>query len=102
MSPHPLPPGLRHMTGFIRTESADGCLEAKTRPVSRDRRFWSGLVAGSGLVVTAGVSPVAGQESGGGGVRVETSGRSFTAEALVVAVFLGLALFSVCRSSRRV
>ncbi|MFN6104621.1 MAG: hypothetical protein ACK5EA_09235 [Planctomycetaceae bacterium] len=43
-----------------------------------------------------------GQESGGGGVRVETSSRSFTVEALVVVVFLGLALFSVCRSSRRV
>lgn len=42
------------------------------------------------------------QESAGGGVRVESSGRSFTFEAVVVAAFLGLALFSVCRSSRRV
>jgi hypothetical protein len=44
----------------------------------------------------------AAQEGSGGGVRVESSGRSFTVEALVVAFFLGLALFSVCRSSRRV
>jgi hypothetical protein len=59
-------------------------------------------MAASVLVLVGWVDLVAGQESGGGGVRVETSGRSFTVEALVVAVFLGLALFSVCRSSRRV
>jgi len=47
-------------------------------------------------------SVTCGQESSSGGVRVESSGRSFTFEAVVVAAFLGLALFSVCRSSRRV
>jgi hypothetical protein len=90
------------MTGFIRTESVDGCLVSEPEQSRQARGFWSGRVAASVVVLVGWVNLVAGQESGGGGVRVETSGRSFTVEALVVAVFLGLALFSVCRSSRRV
>jgi hypothetical protein len=100
------------MTGFTPTESADGSLVAAPSHCDQLRsqcttslwtaRLWRGRLMGSVLAVTSWVGQAVGQESSGGGVRVETSGRSFTVEALVVAVSLGLALFSVCRSSRRV
>ena len=100
------------MTGFTPTESADGSLVAAPSHCDQLRsqctaslwkaRLWRGRLVGSVLAVTSWVGQAVGQESSGGGVRVETSGRSFTVEALVVAVSLGLALFSVCRSSRRV
>lgn len=102
-----LPPGLPQMTGFTGTELAAGCLVTTPSPGNCWQRFcwrrvWTRRLVGSAVVLTGWVSQVVGQESSGGGVRVETSGRSFTVEALVVAVFLGMALFSVCRSSRRV
>ena len=48
----------------------------------------------------AGPGPVLAQQ--GGTVRTEAAGRNYTVEGLVVVIMLGLALFSVCRSSRRV
>lgn len=71
------------------------------------RRGLDGCVTGAcvfavGMALACLTATAAAQEGSGGGVRVESSGRSFTVEALVVAFFLGLALFSVCRSSRRV
>jgi hypothetical protein len=90
------------MTGFPRTESADVSLVTKPSSGPHLCGLWAGRLLGSVLAVTGWVGEGIGQESSGGGVRVETSGRSFAVEALVVAVFLGLALFSVCRSSRRV
>ncbi|MCY2962884.1 MAG: hypothetical protein NT069_04395 [Planctomycetota bacterium] len=38
----------------------------------------------------------------GGVERQEGGGKSYVLEAVIVVLFLGLALFAVCRSSRRV
>jgi hypothetical protein len=101
VSPRSSQPGVPQMTGFTRTELAHSG-KGGEQPAKPRRRQWSARSAAGVLVVTGLVRTAVGQESGGGGVRVETSSRSYTLEALVVAAFLGLALFSVCRSSRRV
>lgn len=89
------------MTGSIRKKSASGGRDA-SQAVNPLRSPGWGVGLAWVLWLAGGAGTALGQETGGGGVRVESSGRSYTLEALVVAVFLGLALFSVCRSSRRV
>jgi hypothetical protein len=101
VSPHSFQPVLPQMTGYSRIESAK-CVRQWESPNDRPRVIWSVRGAACIAMLSGCVRMAVGQESGGGGVRVETSSRSFTVEALVVVVFMGLALFSVCRSSRRV
>lgn len=62
----------------------------------------------TGGLLLAGEPALAGDPVGltlaqqGGGIERKEGGRSYTFESVVVVLLLGLALFAVCRSSRRV
>lgn len=73
------------------------------------RQFVVGISTLVGAVLALGTHAVQAADTSwvifaqqGGVERQEGGGKSYVVEAVIVVLFLGLALFAVCRSSRRV